>query len=1081
MASLNYDYELMTNYIEAANVNGDGRRVLVDVGSALGVANTTKIQAFDVQQSQDLSVFLVFAAQIDQQTSTVWIVKPFKFGDEISWEAQQSKAVGQVHQIRVGPPPSRGSTFPPVYLMHQPLHRTASNSDLSRLQVTTSAGIIVHKDVSLPVNVQKIIDIAPAYGGVFGHGVIHAKYGRPGDEPGDPFKWAEYKLQCPIGATSIETFPDPRDKEKRSSLMVACPKGLYLLDAKNITGHVQGPGAMVGASDVLSGAQGLQISLEGKNMSIWVINGSGELTFTTLNLDLPQDARSAPLLPGQKSTAFATLLSRVNSEGDLQTLVISNDDHGNLMLLEQSVKTGVWRQQPFYVESDGVLKPIESYTFSITASQSPKMPLIQGEMLVTSTSPQSITANGRIVSIDSVGTWCSTDLSGELALIVPTQGTTGQPIIIVGMRTQQGEKLDFKPVQMDPSRKVIDEMKKLSSKEALENAKTKDGKSLWEGSEKPEGKTLEQAAKCFAAISDAHETLPRDGSKVEVVAQPSDQLQQTTGDWFLDAFYWLKRKIHDVKDWVVKKIGQVWTFVCEIGGKVMRFVLDCIEKVTEAASWVWEKLKLGWNKLVEFVGFFFSWQDILETKETIKGLMNAGLDYVADGVEGFNSEIEGFFLDLQSSIPGLTDKAKAKIESSRLNQATKADEKKAKDVGSNTQSKWVGERMKNGGSMTAASGSTELGDAAAIDMWNDRVVPLVDSFIALAEDLGKDLAELFQDSDMSIGDMFSKLGSNLLVNTLDIIKKLIQALVSVVAKLVVAIKSFGNAQLSSGFLNTLYRWITRGSDLTLFDAIALLIAIPSTQIIKIVTGAKPPSLGLIDKNLFETMISSEDKPSSEITVASKQQKKDVTTILLGCGCGAACIKLVVNDIKFLYKTVTQGLSVAVGDLSPGAIMELFGMGVDAFAIFEAIMDPPTADTPGAELIKAATYIKMFRFGANALYMMAQKLGKEDPALDQVMLVLDLLTALANFGLYNVIYIMELDDPNREGYDEDQILANGADNFLEALSAIGYFTAFTFNKSEPVTTTVGLACMKYAAIGAIMTKGVNFKIEYKKEA
>ncbi|UZP32228.1 hypothetical protein NXS19_000044 [Fusarium pseudograminearum] len=1126
MASINYDFELMTNYVEASNVpaashmsmclhgsnqqpvvfalsdhevpklqaiyvNESGRRVLVDVGFELGISNTAIIQAFDVQQSQDLTNFLVFATQIDERTSVVWVVKPFRFDSDISWEAQQSKAVGQVHQIRVGPPPSRGKSFPPVYLMHQPLSRTASNSDLARLQVRANGDIIVHKDVSLPMNVQRILDIAPAYGGVFGHGImflselngqrfIHAKFGRPGDEPLDPFKWAEYKLQCPTGATSIETFPDPRDKERRSSLVVACSQGLYLLDAKNIAARVQGPGKMVATSDFLTKAHNLQISLDENTMSIWVINEGGDLVFTTLNLDNQDEVRSAPLLSGRKSTAFATLLSRPNAEGDLMNLIVSNDEHGNLMLLEQSIKTGVWRQQPLYVEGNGVLKPIESYTSTLVAFENSKKPLILGELLLISMSPQSITANGKLVSIDSVGTWCPTDMSGELALIIPTKGASGQPIIVSSMRSAEGGELDFEPVRMDPSRKIIDDMKRLSSKEALENAKTKDGKSLWEGTEKPDVAMMEQAAKCFAAISDAHETLPKDGSRVEVAPQLVGQPGESTGNLFLDAFHWLKQRIMEVKDWVVKKIGKVWTFVCEIGGKVMRFVLDCIEKVTEAASWVWEKLKLGWKKLVEFAGFFFNWQDILDTKETIKGLMNAGLDYAADGIEGFNDTIENFFLDLQSSVPGLTETAKARIDQSKLNQATKADKNKAKGLGSDTQSKWVGERMKNGGSTMTASQHSESGDAATVDMWYGHVVPIVDSFITLVEDLGKDLAQLFQDSDMSIGDMFSKLGSNLLANTLDIIKKLTQALVSVVAKLVLVIKRFGNAQLSSGFLNSLYRWITRGSDLTLFDAIALVIAIPSTQIIKIVTGAKPPSLGAIDKNLFKAMVSSKDESASEVSALSKQQTKDATTILLGCGCGAACIKLVVNDIKFLYKTATQGLSVAVGDLSPGAIMELFGMGIDAFAIYDAIMNPPTDDTPGAELIKAATYIKIFRLGANAIYMLAQKMGKGDASLDQVMLVLDLLTALANFSLYNVVYIMELEDSSWKDYDEDRTLANGADNFLEALSAIGYFTAFTFNKSEPVTTTVGLACMKYAALGAIITKGVNFRLEYSKE-
>lgn len=107
----------------------------------------------------------------------------------------------------------------------------------------------------------------------------------------------------------------------------------------------------------------------------------------------------------------------------------------------------------------------------------------------------------------------------------------------------------------------------------------------------------------------------------------------------------------------------MWEFVCDIGGKIVNFVLDCVEKVTEAASWVcvtdktlhnspipfantcyqiWEKLKVGWDKLCKFAGFLFSWNDILETKDTIVGFLNAGLDMAANRVEGFNDKIDKY-------------------------------------------------------------------------------------------------------------------------------------------------------------------------------------------------------------------------------------------------------------------------------------------------------------------------------------------------------------------------------------------------------------------------------------------------------
>jgi hypothetical protein len=153
-----------------------------------------------------------------------------------------------------------------------------------------------------------------------------------------------------------------------------------------------------------------------------------------------------------------------------------------------------------------------------------------------------------------------------------------------------------------------------------------------------------------------------------------------------------------------------------------------------------------------------------------------------------------FFGDLQSSLPSLTGKANKTIAASKLDSTTSAQDPKMEETKSSTQNKWVGERMKNGGSTTVAKNPAKSGDAELVSLWYDRLVPLVDSFKRLAEDLGKDLADLFQNTSMSQADMLSKLASNLLINVLDIVKGLIQALVSVIAKLVLVIKDFGNAK-----------------------------------------------------------------------------------------------------------------------------------------------------------------------------------------------------------------------------------------------------------------------------------------------
>lgn len=61
-----------------------------------------------------------------------------------------------------------------MYLMHQPLSRTAKNDDLAQIRVSLEKNTWEErKELTLPVNVQKILDVAPAYAGFFGHGSVN--------------------------------------------------------------------------------------------------------------------------------------------------------------------------------------------------------------------------------------------------------------------------------------------------------------------------------------------------------------------------------------------------------------------------------------------------------------------------------------------------------------------------------------------------------------------------------------------------------------------------------------------------------------------------------------------------------------------------------------------------------------------------------------------------------------------------------------------------------------------------------------------------------------------------------------------
>jgi hypothetical protein len=105
---------------------------------------------------------------------------------------------------------------------------------------------------------------------------------------------------------------------------------------------------------------------------------------------------------------------------------------------------------------------------------------------------------------------------------------------------------------------------------------------------------------------------------------------------------------------------------------------------------VWEKIKVGWTKLKDFVGFIFNWDDVVETKNTISAVITATIGAVDGWVEEGQEKINGFFETVEKAIrtPGILDEL--------LSMST-PDAADAQQPRCMTSATWALERMKNGG------------------------------------------------------------------------------------------------------------------------------------------------------------------------------------------------------------------------------------------------------------------------------------------------------------------------------------------------------------------------------------------------
>lgn len=293
--------------------------------------------------------------------------------------------------------------------------------------------------------------------------------------------------------------------------------------------------------------------------------------------------------------------------------------------------------------------------------------------------------------------------------------------------------------------------------------------------------------------------------------------------------------------------GKVWKFGCTLGGQIIQFTLDSVEKICEAATWVgffpedapisvtdliqqvWDKIKVGWQKLKDFVGFVFNWGDIKDTKNTISTLLTASIGAASDKVGDLERSVDGFFDGLEKKIDEFGSVGPKKITA---NQADKASDSESSN---STGASWAQERLKNGGATTSTE--VEEGkvihyawtfrlltllvvnpDQEAVETWSSVFQPAFDKLEKDVTNVSADIAKLFKKDGAISGDDVIDASKGVLKVALSTLRGLVTSILRLVQKLCGDMIKLGNKPIKIPIFSALWRKIS-GSDLTIFDAI----------------------------------------------------------------------------------------------------------------------------------------------------------------------------------------------------------------------------------------------------------------------
>lgn len=271
--------------------------------------------------------------------------------------------------------------------------------------------------------------------------------------------------------------------------------------------------------------------------------------------------------------------------------------------------------------------------------------------------------------------------------------------------------------------------------------------------------------------------------------------------------------------------------------------------IGNALSWVFEKILEIVETVIEWIGFIFNWGDIQATHRSIVALTNSALDAWAERALLAPDVIEAYIDGLSNVIKGQGNKPLPGALGSAPADNDTVDSSRSKNSATDsTKVKWSQYQCTHGGAFKGSvvhNDSVKAGGGTPfVEFWTDVVAPLIDAFGKVAHDIGASIFEIFNPlSSITPEQVLKKLGTELLLDLLEGIKKVGSGLAKLGASLLDDFKTAINYKITIPVFSALYKtFISGGSDLTVLDGLALILAIPVTILSKLITGKTPPDL-----------------------------------------------------------------------------------------------------------------------------------------------------------------------------------------------------------------------------------------------
>lgn len=358
-------------------------------------------------------------------------------------------------------------------------------------------------------------------------------------------------------------------------------QSILLVGGQNITAFKSseycsptGKGTVINTGDQVSGLKDLHVTLSGQTLRFWYTTNADAVHYYTAQSTALSNGTVVPLLSDGKGGQISGLLSLKSADGSDQTLVsslLSVDEYGNLVLLQQDSVSQLWQTYAFWYASD--LNVIETKGFMLrmhaTATTSDEASLIPGCWLrVSASGVVRCTVNGRYASLGPTGQWYQTDAKGVLNIQLQSDDASCFIFSADAYRAAKPGSPET-PLQnplLDPSVKVIMKLDNVQTPEDVRALKKKDGTPLVPSDASDDD--VKSAVESIQALVDQtrqnqgnSQQLLKSFKAVSLVAASGGEIAHGVRAFSIegtlkDLWHQVEDKVEDAVEWGVNLVGK---------------------------------------------------------------------------------------------------------------------------------------------------------------------------------------------------------------------------------------------------------------------------------------------------------------------------------------------------------------------------------------------------------------------------------------------------------------------------------------------------------------------------------------------